>query len=155
MITENKNSLQVELESMDRQVPYSQEAEISVLGGMLIDRDAIGVAVETLDTQCFYLEAHRKLYKAIVSLYEKSIEVDPVTLPDQLEKEGSLEDVGGRSYILEVFGSVPTAANADRALGGGEVGGGVADCGVAAVHGVLLCSEFFILYPEPGYKWNQ
>jgi len=111
MISENKNSVQVELESMDRQVPYSQEAEICVLGGMLIDRDAIGVAVETLDAQCFYLEAHSKLYQAIVSLYEKSIEIDPVTLPDQLEKDGSLENVGGRSYILEVFSSVPTAAN--------------------------------------------
>ena len=111
MIKEKKNSAQIELESMDRQVPYSQEAEISVLGGMLIDREAIGVAVETLEQQCFYLDAHRKLFSAIVALYEKSVEIDPVTLPDQLEKDGSLEEVGGRSYILEVFSSVPTAAN--------------------------------------------
>ncbi len=111
MIKENKNGAQIELESLDRQVPYSQEAEVSVLGGMLIDREAIGVAVEMLDRQCFYLDAHRKLFSAIVALYEKSVEIDPVTLPDQLEKDGSLEAVGGRSYILEVFSSVPTAAN--------------------------------------------
>jgi replicative DNA helicase len=111
METEIGNKVQFELENMDRKVPYSQEAEISVLGAMLIDRDAIGVAVETIDTQCFYLGAHRKLFSAILALYEKSVEIDPITLSDQLEKDGSLEEVGGRSYILEVFGSVPTAAN--------------------------------------------
>ncbi|MBN2288993.1 MAG: replicative DNA helicase, partial [Candidatus Glassbacteria bacterium] len=111
METQISDRVQIELENMDRKVPFSQEAEISVLGGMLIDRDAISVAVETIDSKCFYLDAHRKLYNAIVSLYEKSVEIDPVTLADQLEKDGALEEVGGRSYILEVFGSVPTAAN--------------------------------------------
>ena len=111
METEISSSVQVELESMDRKVPYSQEAEVCVLGGMLIDRDAVGVAVEMLDSRCFYLDAHRKLFSAIISLYQKAIEIDPITLSDQLEKDGSLEDVGGRSYILEVFSSVPTSAN--------------------------------------------
>ena len=94
-----------------REAPFSQDAETGVLGAMLLSRDAIGWAVETLDSSCFYFEANCKLFSAIVSLYEKTVEIDPVTLPDQLEKEGSLEEVGGRSYILEVFSSVPTAAH--------------------------------------------
>jgi len=96
---------------IEQKAPYSQEAEIGVLGAMLLDQEAISQAVEALGAACFYYEAHRKLFGAIVTLYEKSIEIDPVTLADQLEKDSSLEEVGGRDYILEIFSSVPTAAN--------------------------------------------
>ncbi|MEA2062290.1 MAG: replicative DNA helicase [Gemmatimonadota bacterium] len=101
------------IENIDRKVPYSEEAEVSVLGAMLIDREAISVAQEKLTADCFYLSSHRRLFSAIAALDSKNIEVDPVTLTDQLEKDGALEEIGGRQYIMEIFGSVPTAAGTE------------------------------------------
>jgi len=94
-----------------RSIPFSREAETSVLGAMLMDREAIGQAVELLQDKCFYSEPHRRLFSAVVSLYEKSVDVDPVTLSEQLRKDGALEDIGGVPFIFEVAGSVATAAN--------------------------------------------
>lgn len=98
-------------EAFERRLPYSQEAEACVLGAMLMDKEAIGRSIEMLAEDCFYLDNHRKLFKAIVSLYEKSVEVDPVTLTEQLKKEGALEEIGGMPFIYEISNSVPTAAN--------------------------------------------
>lgn len=95
----------------ERNTPYDQDAEAGVLGAMLLDREAIGLAIEMLDPGCFYIEAHRKLYNGIVALYERSVEVDPVTLSDQLRKAGTLEEVGGLPFIYSIAGAVPTAAN--------------------------------------------
>ncbi|MBW7996698.1 MAG: replicative DNA helicase [Candidatus Glassbacteria bacterium] len=98
-------------EQLDRKIPFAQDAEASVLGAMLMDREAIGTVVQMLDPGCFYLEPHRLLFTAIMALYEKSVEVDPVTLSDQLKKDGALEEVGGLQFIYDIAGSVPTAAN--------------------------------------------
>ncbi|MFH1068946.1 MAG: replicative DNA helicase [Candidatus Glassbacteria bacterium] len=95
----------------ERRTPFAQDAEVSVLGAMLMDREAIGQAAELLDESCFYLDSHRKLYRAIIALYEKSVVVDPVTLSDQMKKDDSLEEVGGLQFIYEVANSVPTSAN--------------------------------------------
>ena len=106
-----KITTQDKLRGFDRHLPYSQEAEACVLGAMLMDKEAIGRSIEMLAEDCFYLDNHRKLFKAIVSLYEKSVEVDPVTLSEQLKKEGALEEIGGLPFIYEISNSVPTAAN--------------------------------------------
>jgi len=98
-------------EDTERRTPYSQEAEACVLGAMLMDREAISLAVEKLDEDCFYIEAHRKLFKSMITLYEKSIEADPVTVAEQLKKDGTLEEIGGLPFIYEIASSVPTAAN--------------------------------------------
>jgi replicative DNA helicase len=96
---------------VERRIPFAQDAEASVLGAMLMDREAIGTAAQSLDPSCFYIEPHRRLFKAIMALYEKSVEVDPVTLSDQLAKDGGLEELGGLQFIYDIAGSVPTAAN--------------------------------------------
>ncbi len=98
-------------EQSDRKMPFAQDAEASVLGAMLMDREAIGEAVQMLDADCFYSEPHRRLFVAIMALYEKSVEIDPITLSDQLRKDGALEEVGGLQFIYDIAGSVPTAAN--------------------------------------------
>jgi len=82
----------------DRQEPQAPEAEISVLGAMILDRDAIPKVIEILDESSFYLDSHRRIYKAIVSLYDKNIPVDLVTLAEKLQKNRELNKVGGREF---------------------------------------------------------
>ncbi len=96
-----------------RVLPHNIEAEKSVLGSMLIDDDAIGLAVEIIDESWFYDDAHRKIYRAIVELYSAHKNVDLVTLSDKLKNDGQLEEVGGVSYISEIIDFVPTSANVE------------------------------------------
>ncbi len=95
----------------DRQAPWSPEAEISVLGGMLIDADAVARAVELVDESMFYREANRRLYRAMRRLFERGEAIDPVTLTDELRGSGELDSVGGPAYLAELMEAVPTAAN--------------------------------------------
>ncbi len=95
----------------DRQPPYSAEAEISVLGGMLIDRDAVARAVETVDDSMFYREGHRRLFRAMARLFERGDVVDVITVSEELKKTGEMEQAGGHSYLAELLDAVPTAAN--------------------------------------------
>ncbi len=97
----------------DRQAPYSLEAEVSVLGGMLIDRDAVARAVEIVDDSMFYREAHRRLFRAMSRLFERGEAIDVITLSEELKKTGELEAAGGMPYLAELLDAVPTAANLD------------------------------------------
>ncbi len=95
----------------ERQPPWSEEAEISVLGGMLIDGDAVARAVELVDDAAFYKEANRRLFRAMARLYNRGEVIDPVTLTDELKSAGELEAAGGMSYVAQLVDAVPTAAN--------------------------------------------
>ena len=95
----------------DRPAPYSPEAEISVLGGMLIDADAVAKAIELLAVGMFHRPANRLLYKAMRSLFERGEVIDPVTLTEELRRTGELESVSGPAYIAQLMEAVPTAAN--------------------------------------------
>jgi len=95
----------------ERKMPQSADAEASVLAAMLISRDAIAYAAENLKEEFFYLNAHREIFKAVLGLYEKNSEVDPVTLTEQLKKDSTLEEVGGLPFIYEIATAVPTAEN--------------------------------------------
>ncbi len=97
--------------SYDRQPPYSAEAEISVLGGMLIDPDAVAKVVELVDDSMFYREGHRRLFRAMARLFERGDVVDVVTVSEELKKTGELEETGGHGYLAELLDAVPTAAN--------------------------------------------
>jgi len=94
--------------------PQNVEAEKSVLGSMLIDEEAIGAAVEVLDETWFYDEAHRKIYQAVVDLYQARKNVDLVTLSDKLKSEGLLEQIGGATYLSGIIDVVPTSANVEH-----------------------------------------
>jgi len=91
--------------------PHSDEAEKSVLGACLIDKDAIIDVAEFLRPEHFYSDAHGDIFKAILSLYENRLPVDLVTLADKLRKQKDLEKVGGAAYLSELASMVPTAAN--------------------------------------------
>src|SRR5690625_399101 len=99
------------LPAMDRELPYSPEAEIAVLGGMLIDPDAVAKAIEIVDDSMFYREAHRRLFRAMARLFQSGQALDPVTVSEELKKTDELEVVGGLTYLARLLDAVPTAAN--------------------------------------------
>lgn len=95
----------------DREPPYATEAEVAVLGGMLIDGDAAAKALEVLDDTMFYRESHRRICKAMMALFQAGNVIDPQTLGSWLEDRDELERTGGMPYISELLDAVPTAAN--------------------------------------------
>jgi replicative DNA helicase len=96
----------------DRVPPHNLDAEVSVLGGMLLSKDAIAEVSEFVGPEDFYRGAHRTMFEAIRELYDHGEPVDAVTLADVLERRGTLEDVGGAVAIMDLVAKVPTAANA-------------------------------------------
>jgi len=94
--------------------PQNTDAEKSVLGSMLLDEEAIGLAVENLDSSWFYEEAHRKLFNAITDLYNSRKRVDIVTISEKLKNEGCYEEVGGATYLSLITDFVPSSANIEH-----------------------------------------
>ena len=93
--------------------PQNIDAEKSLLGSLLIDKDAIVRVVEFLTPKHFYKTSHVNIYDAITRLYEKREPADLVTVPGELSKMGVLEESGGVTYLTELINSVPTAANVE------------------------------------------
>ncbi len=98
-------------EAVLRMPPQSLDAEQSVLGGILIEDRAITKVLDILMPQDFYREGHRKVFSAMIDLFDKSEPVDFITLTEALKKKGTLEDAGGIAYITSLVDNVPTAAN--------------------------------------------
>ena len=92
--------------------PQNLDAEESVLGAMMLSPGAIGAVSEILDAGDFYRESHAKIFRAALALYAKGEPVDAITLVDELEERGELEDAGGRTRIHELAALVPATANA-------------------------------------------
>ncbi|MEE8410836.1 MAG: replicative DNA helicase [Myxococcota bacterium] len=99
-------------ERQGRVPPQDTDAERSVLGAMLLDRQAMLEAIEVLDQDDFYRPAHAKIFEAITNLFERNEPVDEVTVAAELKTLGHLESVGGRAGLSLITESVPTAANA-------------------------------------------
>ena len=96
----------------DRLPPQDVHAEQSVIGGMLLSKDAIADCVEGLKGHDFYRPAHELIYDAILDLYGRGEPADAITVSDELTKRGDLSRVGGQAYLHQLISSVPTAANA-------------------------------------------
>jgi replicative DNA helicase len=96
----------------DRLPPQDVHAEQSVIGGMLLSKDAIADCVEGLKGVDFYRPAHELIYDAILDLYSRGEPADAITVSDELTKRGDLVRVGGQAYLHQLISSVPTAANA-------------------------------------------
>lgn len=94
--------------------PHSQEAEESVLGAMLIDRDAVIAVAEFLLPDDFYDERLREVYKACIDLYEERVPIDVLTVTEKLKKRKALKEVGSSSYLAELANKVPTAAHVEH-----------------------------------------
>lgn len=94
--------------------PHSDEAEASILGSILIDKDAIIAVAEFLRPEHFYSDTNKVIFEAILGLYEERSPIDIVTLADKLKKKRILDKMGGSSYLAELASNVPTAANAEK-----------------------------------------
>jgi replicative DNA helicase len=94
--------------------PQNLEAERSVLGSMMIDEEAIGQAIEILDEEWFYENAHRSIYRAITDLYNARRKVDLITISEKLKNDGQLETVGGVTYLSTIINFVPTSAHIEH-----------------------------------------
>jgi replicative DNA helicase len=97
---------------IDRLPPQSLEAEQSVLGAILIDREAIIEVAEFLRPEDFYRQAHGAVFKAMLELFERREPVDLVTVAETLERSNDLESSGGRSYLSTLSNQTPTAVHA-------------------------------------------
>ena len=97
----------------DRIPPQNVEAEQSVLGAMLISREAIEKACEILREDDFYRQDDRIVFGAIKDLHERNEAVDLVTVIEELRKKGKLDAVGGSQTITNLSNAVPTAANVE------------------------------------------
>ncbi len=99
-------------EAFDRQPPQDLTAEQSVLGGMLLSKDAIADVLEVLRPDDFYRPAHQTVYDCILDLYGRGEPADPVTVSAELQRRGDLVRLGGAPYLHTLIATVPTAANA-------------------------------------------
>lgn len=94
--------------------PHSAEAEESVLGALLLDRDAIIAVAEFLSASDFYDDKHRLIYEACLELYEERTPIDVLTIADRLKKKKALKIIGSSAYLAELANKVPTAAHVEH-----------------------------------------
>jgi replicative DNA helicase len=99
-------------EDLGRQPPQDLAAEQSVLGGMLLSKDAIADVLERVRPGDFYRPAHQNVYDAILDLYGRGEPADAVTVAAELDRRGTLRRIGGAPYLHTLISTVPTAANA-------------------------------------------
>ena len=97
---------------VDRTPPQDINAEQSVLGGMMLSKDAIADVVEALHGGDFYRPAHQTIFEVVLDLYGRGEPADAVTVAAELTKRGEIARVGGAPYLHTLISSVPTAANA-------------------------------------------
>lgn len=94
--------------------PHSTDAEVAVLGAMLLDKEAVPKVVEILDADCFYHDKHVRIYNAMMSMFERGVTIDLVSLSDQLQRDGTLEQVGGMYALTELTIRTVSAANVEN-----------------------------------------
>lgn len=105
-------AIKIEAEAiMGRIPPHSIEAEQSVLGAMLKDKESINTALEIIKPEDFYKGANREIYEAMIILFNKNEPVDLITLAEELKRRGTLENVGGVTYLANLSSSIATTAN--------------------------------------------
>lgn len=99
--------------NVDRVPPQNLEAEQSVLGSMLLERDAIARVIEIVKPEDFYRDAHRRIYEVIAELFELGEPADIISVTDRLRSIGKIDDLGGAAYVTSLLHIVPTAANVE------------------------------------------
>jgi len=100
-----------ELQQLDKIPPQSLEAEMSFLGSILIDKEALLKVADLVKPEDFYKNGHVKIFETILELYDRNEPIDLLTLSNRLEEKNVLETTGGRSYLAELINTVPTSSN--------------------------------------------
>ena len=93
---------------VERSLPFSNEAEQSVLGAMFLDRNCIPDVISRIRSTDFYIERHAELFSAMVELYNLGKPIDLVTLKEKLSLRGTLDKIGGLVFVVEVANLVPS-----------------------------------------------
>jgi replicative DNA helicase len=101
-------------QTSDRTLPHNLEAERSVLGAILLRNEVINSAVELLRPEDFYREGHRRIFEKMIALNERAQAIDPVTLSEELDRGGDLEEAGGPAYLMRLVDGVPLSTNIDH-----------------------------------------
>src|SRR5512134_1391923 len=96
---------------LDRLPPQNLEAEQSVLGAVLLDNAVLPRVIEILQPEDFYRGQHRRIFAAMIELFERDESIDLITLRERLEQKNQLDEVGGAVYLASLVDQVPTAAN--------------------------------------------
>ena len=92
-------------------VPFSNEAEKSVLGGILLKQDVLEDIIEIVKVNDFYKLAHQYIYEVMLECYNQGLGIDPIVITDKLKRKNKYEDIGGDEILFDIIESVPTAAN--------------------------------------------
>jgi replicative DNA helicase len=93
--------------------PQAVDVEEQVLGAMLLEKEAISRVLEVLDEEAFHAERNRRIFRAMVALFERSEPADVITIAEELRRQGQLEQVGGETYLVELTMKVSSAANVE------------------------------------------
>jgi replicative DNA helicase len=94
--------------------PHSREAEVSVLGALLLDKDAIIAVAEILSPEHFYDDRHKSVYECILQLYDERAPIDVLTVSEKLKEKKVLKELGGVSFLADMANKVPTAAHVEH-----------------------------------------
>ena len=100
--------------TQDKLPPQALEVEKTLLGSLLIDKEAINKVADLIKPEDFYKRGHQIIYQAVMSLFEKREPIDLVTLTEQLKKEGTYDKIGGVSYLTTLVNIVPTSAHIEH-----------------------------------------
>ncbi|MFI5205552.1 MAG: DnaB-like helicase N-terminal domain-containing protein [Candidatus Paceibacterales bacterium] len=97
--------------NIQRIPPQNMEAEMSVLGCLMLDKDALLKIGDVISADDFYDDRNKKIFEAIIALYEKSVSIDILTVTNWLEERKMLDKVGGSSYLTQLVNAVPSSAH--------------------------------------------
>ena len=111
--TERRGGQEVRMSELLRALPHNLDAEIATLGALMIDGTAVERVIDFLSPEDFYREAHRVICDVLIALSSRNEPVDLVTVSEELQRRGKLEEVGGVAYLTTLIDSVPSAANVD------------------------------------------
>lgn len=109
--TTNQSIIQATADLLPKLPPQNVEAEQSVLGSLLLDKDAIIKVADLITPEDFYRDDNREIFRAMLALFERRMPIDVVTLSDELEKKNEFEKVGGATYLTTLVNMVPTASH--------------------------------------------
>jgi replicative DNA helicase len=98
-------------QSFERSLPNSSEAERAILGAVILDNGLISQAIELLKPEDFYVPSHRRIFVAMIALFERGAEINPILIGEELKKENALETVGGVSFVTNLTYGLPHSTN--------------------------------------------
>src|SRR6476659_7835324 len=97
--------------AFERSLPNSSEAERAILGAIILDNGLVSQAIELLKPEDFYVPSHRRIFVAMIGLFERGAEINPILIGEELKKENALETVGGISFVTNLTYGLPHSTN--------------------------------------------